>query len=46
MKKEKEKVICGIQQVGIGVEDLNTAWKWYNKNFNIEKSKFNKMCNK
>ena len=32
----KEKVICGIQQVGIGVEDLMTAWKWYNQNFNIE----------
>ena len=34
--KQKEKVICGIQQVGIGVEDLATAWKWYNKNLNIE----------
>lgn len=36
MKKQKEKVICGIQQVGIGVEDLMTAWKWYNQNLNIE----------
>lgn len=35
-KKNKEKVICGIQQVGIGVEDLMTAWKWYNNNLNIE----------
>ena len=36
MKKTKEKVICGIQQVGIGVENLQTAWKWYNQNLNIE----------
>lgn len=35
MDKQKEKVICGIQQVGIGVEDLMTAWRWYNKNLNI-----------
>lgn len=32
----KEKVICGIQQIGIGVEDLMTSWKWYNQNLNIE----------
>lgn len=32
----KEKIICGIQQVGIGVEDLMTSWKWYNQNLNIE----------
>ncbi len=32
----KEKVICGIQQIGIGVENLMTAWKWYNQNLNIE----------
>ncbi|MBE6342457.1 MAG: VOC family protein [Lentimicrobiaceae bacterium] len=25
----KEKVICGIQQVGIGVEELLAPWKWY-----------------
>lgn len=36
MKKQKEKVICGIQQVGIGVENLQDAWKWYNQNLNIE----------
>ena len=36
MNTEKEKVICGIQQVGIGVEDLQTAWKWYNKHLNIQ----------
>lgn len=34
--KQKEKVICGIQQVGIGVEDLTKAWTWYNQNLNIE----------
>ena len=34
--KKKEKVICGIQQVGIGVEDLMAAWKWYNKHLNIQ----------
>ncbi|MDL2228034.1 VOC family protein [Bacteroidales bacterium OttesenSCG-928-K03] len=26
----KEKIISGIQQVGIGIKDLNEAWKWYN----------------
>ena len=36
MKKQKEKVICGIQQVGIGVEDLTKAWTWYNQHLNIE----------
>ena len=25
----KEKVICGIQQLGIGVNDFVEAWKWY-----------------
>lgn len=25
----KEKVICGIQQVGIGVQDVHEAFKWY-----------------
>lgn len=34
--KQKEKVICGIQQVGIGVEDLMAAWEWYNKHLNIQ----------
>lgn len=36
MKKDKEKVICGIQQVGIGVEDLTKAWTWYNQHLNME----------
>jgi catechol 2,3-dioxygenase-like lactoylglutathione lyase family enzyme len=28
--------ICGIQQVGIGVKDLNTAWAWYRKEFGMD----------
>ena len=25
----REKIICGIQQLGIGVNDFVEAWKWY-----------------
>ena len=32
----KEKVICGIQQVGIGVNDFVEAWRWYYDNFGYE----------
>ena len=32
----KEKVICGIQQVGIGVADVIEAWKWYHEQFGYE----------
>ena len=32
----KDKVICGIQQVGIGVNDFVEAWKWYYDNFGFE----------
>ena len=32
----KSKVICGIQQVGIGVSDFVEAWKWYYDNFGFE----------
>lgn len=32
----KEKIICGIQQVGIGVPDFVEAWKWYSDNFGFE----------
>ena len=32
----KEKVICGIQQVGIGVSDFVEAWLWYYDNFGFE----------
>lgn len=33
---KREKVICGIQQVGIGVPDVIEAWKWYYDNFGFE----------
>jgi catechol 2,3-dioxygenase-like lactoylglutathione lyase family enzyme len=29
-------VICGIQQVGIGVKDAETAWAWYRKSFGMD----------
>lgn len=29
----KEKVICGIQQVGIGVRDVAESWQWYKDHF-------------
>lgn len=28
--------ICGIQQVGIGVSDLPSRWKWYRHNFAMD----------
>ena len=28
--------INGIQQLGIGVEDVNEAWKWYRKHFSMD----------
>ena len=31
-----EKIICGIQQVGIGVPDFVEAWKWYYDQFGFE----------
>ena len=31
-----EKNICGIQQVGIGVEDAQEAWRWYRKVFGMD----------
>ena len=30
------KNISGIQQIGIGVSDVNNAWKWYRKNFGMD----------
>ncbi len=30
------KVICGIQQIGIGVSNLYEAWKWYIKAFGVD----------
>ena len=32
----KQKKIIGIQQIGVGVEDVKTAWKWYNKYFGMD----------
>ena len=32
----KEKIICGIQQVGIGVSNFVEAWKWYYDQFGFE----------
>lgn len=29
------KIISGIQQIGIGVKDLQESWKWYNKYFKM-----------
>lgn len=30
---EKEKVICGMQQLGIGIPDVHVAFNWYMKAF-------------
>lgn len=32
----KHKKITGIQQIGIGVEDVQAAWKWYRKHFGMD----------
>lgn len=32
----KEKKICGIQQVGIGVPDCEKGWRWYHDNFGFD----------
>lgn len=31
-----EKIICGIQQMGIGVPNVQEIWKWYRKAFGID----------
>lgn len=31
-----EKLISGIQQIGIGVPDMREAWKWYIKAFGVD----------
>lgn len=38
MKKSeiKEKIISGIQQIGIGVVNLHEAWKWYREHFGMD----------
>src|SRR6056297_2969339 len=28
--------INGIQQLGVGVENLNEAWKWYSRHFSMD----------
>lgn len=30
------KIICGIQQMGIGVPDVQEIWKWYRKFFGVD----------
>ncbi|MCE3296105.1 MAG: Glyoxalase/bleomycin resistance protein/dioxygenase [Crocinitomicaceae bacterium] len=30
------KIICGIQQMGIGVPNVEQIWQWYRKNFGID----------
>lgn len=30
-----KKIICGIQQMGIGVPNVHEIWKWYRQNFGI-----------
>ena len=32
----KEKIISGIQQVGIGVADVHEAWNWYRAHFGMD----------
>jgi catechol 2,3-dioxygenase-like lactoylglutathione lyase family enzyme len=36
IKCEMEKIICGIQQMGIGVPDVQEIWKWYRKFFGTD----------
>lgn len=31
-----EKIICGIQQMGIGVPNVNEIWAWYRKFFGVD----------
>ncbi|WP_372751787.1 VOC family protein [Labilibaculum sp.] len=31
-----KKNICGIQQVGVGVKDVDEAWKWYRSAFGMD----------
>lgn len=32
----KEKIISGIQQIGIGVINMKEAWNWYRENFGMD----------
>lgn len=31
-----QKIICGIQQMGVGVSNFSEAWKWYRKHFGMD----------
>ncbi|MEM7371529.1 MAG: VOC family protein [Bacteroidota bacterium] len=31
-----QKIITGIQQVGIGIPDVHQAWKWYRQHFGMD----------
>ena len=31
-----EKIICGIQQMGIGVPNVDVIWEWYRKFFGMD----------
>lgn len=31
-----QKIICGIQQMGVGVSNFSEAWKWYRQNFGMD----------
>jgi len=35
-----QKVISGIQQVGIGIPNIHEAWKWYRKYFKMDVAAF------
>ena len=32
----KEKIVSGIQQIGIGVVNLHESWKWYREHFGMD----------
>lgn len=32
----QRKIISGIQQIGIGVKDVNEAWRWYIEHFGMD----------
>ncbi|MCF6170959.1 MAG: VOC family protein [Bacteroidales bacterium] len=32
----EQKIICGIQQMGIGVSNFGEAWKWYRQHFGMD----------
>lgn len=39
-----EKIISGIQQIGIGVPKIYEAWKWYRKHFGMNIPIFNEVA--